>query len=179
MSISGMRMRLCGSGLTAGWPLVRIEMMLHRVARVLLVVALVSVGGSAPLAHAHPHGHAHSAARPEEARAHSRSAHPHRHPHRHPHHPGQGAHWHLTGRQPADTPGTHTLAGDRHHHAAVALATVAVERPSVRAGATPSMVEVRKAGTLPDPPGRLMPVAVNARPDPPPRIVLSARGPPV
>ena len=145
--------------------------MIHRVVRVLLVGALVSAGGSTPFAHVHPHGHGHGAPRAEEARAYSQSA----------YHQGQGAHWHLTGRQAADTSGTNTLVGARQHHASIALPTVAVERPSVGVGATPSLVEVWEAGIVPDPPapGRRVPVAANARPNSPLRIVLGARAPPV
>ena len=144
-------------------------MMIHRVVRVLLVGTLVSAGGSTPFAHVHPHGHDHGAPRAGEAPAHSRSA----------HHQGQGAHWHPTHRHVADAPGTTTLGDIRQHHASVALPTAAVERPSASVGVTPALVEVWAAGIVPDPPGRHVPVATNARPNPPPRIVLGARAPPV
>ena len=143
--------------------------MIHRVVRVLLVGVLVLAGGSTPFAHVHPHGHDHGTPRAVEARAHSQSAHPQ----------GQGAHWHLTGRQAADTPGTNTLVGARQHHTSVALPTVAVECPSIGVGATPALVEVCEAGIVPGPLGRRVPVAANARPNPPPRIILGARAPPV
>ena len=153
--------------------------MIERFAYVLLIVALVSAGGSAPFAHVHPQSPDHTALQPdtapqpEEARAHSHSA------HRHRHHQGQGAHWHLRGRQAADGPAT-TLVGNRHHHpTTVAVATVAVERLGVRGGATPALADVWEAGTVPDPPGRPVPVAANARPNPPPRILLAARAPPL
>ena len=42
---------LAARGLTAAWPLVRIEVVVQRVAYVLLVAALVSAGGSTPFAH--------------------------------------------------------------------------------------------------------------------------------
>ena len=144
-------------------------MMSYRVVRVLLVWALVSAGESMPFAHVHPHGHDHGTPRAEEARALSQSA----------HHQGQGAHWHLTGRQAVDTPGTDMLVGVRQHHSSVVLPTVAVERPTVGVGATPALVEMWEAVIVPDPPVRPVPVAANARPNPPPRIVLGARAPPV
>lgn len=137
----------------------------QRVARGLLVVVLVSAGASAPLAHVHPAGHDHAALSPE---GHSHAA----------HHQEQGAHWHLTGRQVPDGPGIPARVGNRHHHAAVAVATVAVERPSVRGGGTPALLEVWEGGTAPDGQGRSVPVAANARPNPPPRILLVARAPP-
>ena len=143
--------------------------MIHRVVRVLLVGTLVSAGGSTPFAHIHPRGHDHGAPRAGDAPAHSQSA----------HHQGQGAHWHLTGRHVPDAPGTNTLGDTRPHDASVALPTAAVERLSVGVGATPALVEMWAAGIVPDPSGRPMPVAANARPNPPPRIVLGARAPPV
>lgn len=155
--------------------------MVQRVAYVLLVAALVSAGGSAPFAHVHPRGPDHTAfqpdtaRQPDEARLDSHSA--HQQGHRHRHAQGQGAHWHLTGRQAADAPGLTTRIGSPHHHP-VAVSTVAVERLSVRGGATPALAEVWAAGTVPDPPGRPVPVAANARPNPPPRILLAARAPP-
>ena len=144
-------------------------MMFHHVAAMLLVVALTSAGGSASFAHIHPHGHDHDAPLPEEAQAHNQSA----------HHRGQGAHWHLNGRHAADSPGTDTLAGDRHHHASVSFATVAVERSTVLVGATSALVEMREAGLVPAPPARPIPVAANTRLNPPPRVILAARAPPV
>ena len=142
--------------------------MFQRVAHVLLVVALVSAGGSAPFGHVHPPSHHPTAPQPEEAQAHHHAA----------HHQGQGVHWHLTGRQAPDKPGTTTLVGNGHHHAAVAVATVAVDRPTVRGGATPGLAEVWEAGTVRVGQGRPVPIAANARPNPPPRILLVARAPP-
>ena len=154
--------------MTPVWPLVRIEAMIHRVAHLLVAVALVSASGSTPFAHVHPDGPHRAAPRATDAPDHSHSG----------HHQEQGAHWHLTGRQAADRPGSTTLDGDRHHHASVAVATVAVERPSVRGGPIPALAEVWENGVVPDPPSRPTPVAANARPNPPPRIVLAARAPP-
>ena len=153
--------------------------MIERFAYVLLIVALVSAGGSAPFAHVHPQSPDHTALQPdtapqpEEARAHSQSA------HRHRHHQGQGAHWHLRGRQAADGPATTTLVGNPHQRASVAIPTVAEKRPGGDDGATPALADVWEAGTVPDPPGRPVPVAANARPNPPPRILLAARAPPL
>lgn len=149
--------------------------MVQRVAYVLLVAALVSAGGSAPFAHVHQRGPDHTALQPDEARLDSHSA--HQQGHRHRHAQGQGAHWHLTGRQAADAPSLTTRIGGPHHHP-VAVSTVAVERLSVRGGATPALAEVWAAETVPALPGRPVPVAANARPNPPPRILLAARAPP-
>ena len=155
--------------------------MIERFAYVLLIVALVSAGGSAPFAHVHPQSPDHTALQPdtapqpEEARLDSHSA--HRQGHRHRHAQGQGAHWHLTRRLAADGPGTTTRVGNPHHHP-VAVLMVAVERLSVGGNTTHALADVWQAGTGPDPPGRPVPVAANARPNPPPRILLSARAPP-
>ena len=143
--------------------------MIDFVARLLLVVALVSASGSAPFAHIHPHGHDHGAVRLDDAQARNQPA----------HHQGEGGHWHLTGHHAADTPGTNTLVGDQHRPISVTLETNAIERPTVRIGTTPALVEVREAGIVPAPPARPVPVAANGRPNPPPRTVLGARAPPV
>ena len=148
--------------------------MVQRVAYVLLVVALVSAGGSAPFAHVHPQAPDHTAPRPEKARRDSHSA--HRQGQRHRHAQGQGAHWHLTERQAADGPGTTTRVGNPHHNS-VAVSMVAVQRLSVGGNATPALADVWQPGTVPDSKGRPAPVAANARPNPP-RILLSARAPP-
>ena len=151
--------------------------MFQCVAHVLLVVALVSAGGSAPFAHVHPHGSHHTAPPPEEARADSHSAHQQRHRHAQ----GQGAHWHLSGRQAADGPATATLVPNAHQNppVAVSVSMVAVERLGVRGGGTPALAEGWEAGTVPDPPGRPLAVAAKAGPNnPPPRLRLVARAPP-
>lgn len=150
--------------------------MFLRVAHVLLVVALVSAGGSAPFAHLHPHSSHHTAPPPDEARADSHSTHQQAHRHGQGQ---QGAHWHLRGRQAADGPATTTLVGNPHQRASVAIPTVAEKRPGGDDGATPALADVWEAGTVPDPPGRPVPVAANARPNPPPRILLAARAPPL
>lgn len=142
--------------------------MLCRLAHVLLVVALVSAGGSAPFAHVHAHGHDPATPHADDAPAHNHAG----------HRPGQGAHWHLNTQQAADSSGATTLGNDPRHHAPVAVATVAVERPSDRGGATPALSEAWEAGIVPDLPGRPVPIDSNARPNPPPRLLLAARAPP-
>ena len=148
--------------------LVRIEMMIRRLAHALLVVALVSSGGTAPFAHMHAHGDVDVATQPDEAQPHGHSD----------HHTGPGAHWHLTTPQAAASPGATSLVGIRHHHTQVAVATVAIERPVVRVGGTPALSEAWQVGIVPDLPARPVPIDANARPNPPPRIVLAARAPP-
>ena len=128
--------------------------MIHRVASVLLVVALVLAGGSEPSRHM------------RQTR---------RSPRRELVGGAVAAARHLHGY----AAGTNTLVGDRHHHLSVPLATVAVAHPNVRVGATPALVGVWEARIVPDLPGQPVPVAANARPNRPPRVVLPARAPPV
>ena len=151
-------------------PVVTIEAMFQRVAHVLLVAALVSAGGSAPFAHIHPPDHQNAAPEPDEALAHSAP--------KHHHHQSQGAHSHPTERQTADGTGSTTLVGNPHHPPPVPIATVAVERLSVRATATPALAAVWAPDSAPVPPNRPVPVAANARPNPPPPVALAARAPP-
>jgi hypothetical protein len=141
----------------------------RRLAYVLLVVALVSSGGTAPFAHVHAHGDVHDATQPDEAQAHGHTE----------HHTDQGAHWHLTTRRAAAPPDTTAVVGMRYHHTQVAVATVAIERPGVRVGSTPALSEAWQVGIVPVLPGRPVPIDANARPNPPPRIVLAARAPPI
>ena len=124
--------------------------MTHRVASVLLVVALVSAGGL-------PVRHVRSNNRPPRQQRLVRVEEPEA--------------VHLQGHALR----TNTLVGDRHHHQ---LATDADVRPSVRVGATSALVEVGEAGVVPELPGQPVPVAANTRPNRPPRVVLSARAPP-
>ena len=144
--------------------------MFQRAAHVLLVAALVSAGGSAPFAHVHPPDHQDAAPEPDEALAHSAPE--------HHHHQSQGAHSHPTGRQTAKGPGSTTLVGNPHPPPPVPIATVAVERPSGRAAATPALTAVWASDSALVPPSRPVPVAANARPNPPPPITLAARAPP-
>ena len=142
--------------------------MIRRTARLMLVLALVSTSGSAPFAHVHPRGHDHGASGPEDSRAHTEGAQP----------TGPGTHWHQAGHHTADLPGATKLPSNGHHHASVALVTVAVERTSVFVDSTDALIRVRATGIVPDPPGRPVPVPATARSKPPPRIVLAARAPP-
>lgn len=145
--------------------------MFQRVAHVLFVAMLVSAEGSAPFAHIHPSDHQDAAPEPAEALAHSAPEH---------HHPqSQGAHSHPTRWQTAEGPGSTTLVGKPHHSPPVPIATVAVERPSVRAAATPALTAMWAPDSVPVPPSRPVPVAANARPNPPPPVTLAARAPPV
>ena len=162
--------------------------MLQRVAHVLLVVALVSAGRTAPFAHIHPQDHPgthgrhgalgepgrHHPSEPGATRPHDAAEHQVRH--QHPQ--SLGAHWHPTGRQTAERPGSTTLVGTALRARPVAVATVAVERPGVRAGATPALTTVWVPGGTPVPSSRPVPVATNARPNPPPPAALAARAPP-
>ena len=148
---------------------------LHRVAHALLVVVLVSTGGSAPFAHVHARVADHDRADHGAAGPHGVSVHGHD-----AHHHGQNAHWHLPVRHAA-------VAGDAaprvgttpHDHAAIPFPTVAEERPSTRAGATPALVVVWQADVAPPPIARPISVAATARSNPPPRLALGARAPPV
>ncbi len=119
--------------------------MTHRVASVLLVVALVSIGGL-PVAHVRQN-------RPLRQRQLVR-----------------------VNEVEGYASGTTTLVDNRHRHRLVTIADV---RPSVRGGATPALVEVGEAEVVPELPGQSVPVAANTRPSRPPRVVLSARAPPV
>ena len=121
--------------------------MIHRVAGV-LVVALVSAGGSGPLAPV-----------PQNRRS-----------------PRSGL---VVGgsKRSVAQPGQHGV-GDRSHHLSVALATVAVARPSLHVRAIPALVELREAGIVPDLPGQTVSVDANTRPNRRPRVVLTARAPP-
>ena len=128
--------------------------MIHRVASVLLVLVLVSAGGSDPFARV--------PRRNQRPRVMPRGA-------------GRLVDTAEIVRLRGHTLITNTLVGDRHHHQ---LATVADVRPSVRVGATSALVEVGEAGVVPELPGQPVPVAANTRPNRPPRVVLSARAPP-
>lgn len=132
--------------------------MIHRVAGALLVVALVVAGGLAPFTHV-PRNRRSPRQRVLVGRGASRVAEP--------------------VSPQGHAPGTNTSVGDRHYHFSVAQPDDAVARPRVRVGTTPGVVEGWDAGIMPELPGRPVPVAVNARPNRPPRVVLAARAPPV
>ena len=133
------------------------KMMFHRIASVLLVAALVLVGGAAPFTHVPRMNR-----RPRQlVGSCERSV-------------GELGHLH------SQAAGTNTLVGDRHHHLSVTPTTGAVTHPSVRVGATPALVGFVMAGIVPDLlPGQPVPVAVNTRPNLQPRVVLPTRAPPV
>ncbi len=131
-------------------------MMIHRVASVLLVMALVWAGGSVASA--------------QVPRTNRRPRQPVGCCERSLCEAG-----HLRGNAADAT----TLVGGRRHHSSVTLATVAVTRPSVRVGATPALVGFSMAGIVPDFWAQPLPVATNTRPVRRPRVVLPARAPPV
>lgn len=148
---------------------------LHRVAHALLVVVLVSTGGSAPFAHVHAPAADHDRADHGAAGPHGVSVHGHD-----AHHHGQDAHWHLPVRLAA-VPGDAAprVGATPHDHAAIPFPTVAEERPSTRAGATLALVVVWQADVAPPPIERPISVVATARSNPPPRLALGARAPPV
>ena len=155
------------NGLTPFWPLVTIETMLSHVVRVFLVIAVVSTAGMGSFAHIHPTGH--GSQQPEGSRTHDHSAHDR----------SSGAHWHLTGLEATEKPGTIRLAGNLHRHASVRVEVLAVDRSSVRIGATSPLVEAWWADIVPMPSAWRLSIVTKASPDLPPPIVLPARAPPI
>lgn len=153
--------------------------MTQRLAFLLLVVALVSSGASAPFAHVHPpdrHDHG-----PTPIQIHSHSS-----DHDHDHN-GDDAHWHITGQETHSADnlqrfGSHqglaVALGESGRHVSVALAAVAVERPTASADAAPSLVRSRQAGIKPDQRGRHLSAQLSHLPNPPPRVGQSTRAPP-
>ena len=134
--------------------------MIHRVAGVLLVVALGSSAGVTPFARVRMNLRT-PRHRLLVGRAVRRIAEP--------------APVQVHGHAPV----SNTLVDYSHHQLSVVLATVAVEHPSVRVGVTPALVGVSAARIVPDLPSRSVPVTANARSNRPPRVVLTARAPPV
>ena len=143
--------------------------MLSHIARVFLVITVVSAGGIESFAHIHPHGHGHGTVQPEEAPSHGYSAHRQR----------SGAHWHLTGPESAEKPGTTRFASNTHRHASVRVEVLAIERSSGRIGATSALVEAWRAEIVPGASCRHLSIVTKGSPDLPPRIVLPARAPPI
>ena len=143
--------------------------MLSHIARVFLVIMVVLAGGIEPFAHIHPHGHGHATVQPEETPNHGHSAHRQR----------SGAHWHLTGSESPERPGTTKFTKNTHRHASVRVEVLAVERSSGRIGATAALVEAWRVEIVPVASGRHLSIVTKARPDRPPRIVLPARAPPI
>ena len=141
--------------------------MLQRIARLLLVVALVSSGATAPFLHVHAHGAHHGASHAGRADEHCA------------HHHAEGAHWHLGGSPAPRTGGALATGAASHQHAAVALSAVAVETASAGLDAPRAVVDA-PASAVPAGRGDLRArVAADAGPDPPPLILLAARAPPV
>ena len=145
--------------------------MLSHLARVFLVMAVVSAGGIESFAHIHPHGHGHGTLQPEETTSHGHSVHAH----------GQslGAHWHLTGPEVAEKSSTTRFTSNTHRHVSVRVEVLAVERSSVRIGAASALVDAWWTEIAPVSSGWCLSIVTKACPDLPPRIVLPARAPPV
>lgn len=154
--------------LTGAGPVVRIEVMLHRIAHVLLVAALASSSVSAPFQHVHAHGPAYGASSSHGEATDEHCA----------HHHAEGAHWHLAEGRTSGADGARAAAGAGHRHAAVALPSIAVETSPICVDVSAAPVELPDAAALPNPPGVPAPVDANAGPDPPPRAASAARAPP-
>ena len=138
----------------------------HRIARVLLAVALVSSGVTAPFMHVHAHGAAHPASHGDGTDEHCA------------HHHAEGAHWHPPGSAASDGGGALATAGGGHRHAAVALSAAAIETSSPAVDQPWLRLDAPESG-IPSKPARAhLPVDPTAGPDPPPRAV-AARAPPV
>ena len=142
------------------------ETMAQRLALLLLVVAFVSSGASAPFAHVHPpDGHNHG---PASIQVHSHSS----------THDSDDAHWHVRGQE-AHSAGELRRFGSSHRHVSVAFAAVAVERSTTSADGAQPLVKDRQSLVRPDPWGRHLTVPLSRLPNPPPRVGPSARAPPV
>ena len=143
--------------------------MLHRIARLLLVVVLVSSGATAPFLHVHAHGADHGVSSSHARQADAHCA----------HHHAEGVHWHPARNRAPDAAGALAAVGFGHRHAAVALSAAAMEASPVCLAAPGAWVEPPETGVLPTSPGAHAPVDPTAGPDPPPRAVNAARAPPV
>lgn len=141
--------------------------MLHCIARLLLVVALVSSGATAPFLHVHAHGADHGASHPGRADEHCA------------HHHAEGAHWHLGGSPASRAGGALATGAASHRHAAVALSAAAVETAAVGLDAACALVDAPESAVPAGPGGMRARVAADAGPDPPPLILLATRAPPV
>ena len=142
--------------------------MAHRIARVLLAVALASSGVSAPFMHVHAHGSAHVAS------SHGEGIDEHC-----AHHHAEGVHWHPPGSAAPARGGALATAAAGHLHAAVALSAAAIGSSPVDVGQFLATVEAPEAGAPPIERGVRTPVDPTAGPDPPPCAVGAARAPPV
>ena len=133
------------------------HIVIYRVAGVLLVVALVSTGGSDPFARV-----------PQNRRS-----------------PrprlvvGGGGSSVAETQQHGHAAGTHSFEGDRPSYLSVTLATVTVAPPSLHIDASPALAELHGAGMVPELPGHPVSVAANTRPHRLPLVRLAARAPPV
>ena len=139
--------------------------MVQRLALLLLVVALVSSGASAPFAHVHPpdrHDHG-----PASIQVHSHSS----------NHDSDDTHWHVRGQE-AHSAGELGRFGSRHRHVSVALAAVAVERSTASADAAPSLMTDRQSVVESDEWVRRLTVPLSHLPNPPPRVGQATRAPP-
>ena len=139
----------------------------HRIARVLLAVALVSSGVSAPFLHVHAHGSGHVAS------LHGEGVDEHC-----AHHHAEGVHWHPTGSPASDGGSALATAGAGHRHAAVAVSAAAIESSSTDLGRSFTPLEAPEAGAPPLERGARAPIDPTAGPDPPFRTVAAARAPP-
>lgn len=141
--------------------------MAHRIARVLLALALASSGVSAPFLHVHAHGSAHAASHGAGTDEHCE------------HHHAEGVHWHPAGSAAPDSGGSLATAGGGHLHAAVALSAAAIESASTDVGRSITPIEAPEAGAPPMEHGARAPVDPITGPDPPPLARAAARAPPV
>ena len=131
----------------------------------LLVAALVGYGASAPFAHAHAHG------RTPDGRSTWGPD-----PHCDRHHE-QGAHWHHAAAATNGAPDGPAMA-DTHRHAAVGLATGAIETGPPHVAPADAVTEAGAAVAGPGSGGAPPPATFADGPDPPPCAAAPARAPP-
>ena len=143
--------------------------MLHRIARLLLVAALVSSGASAPFLHVHAHGSGHAASPALGAGGDEHCA----------HHHAAGAHWHPAGSPAPRAGGVLATDAAPHGHAAVTLSAPAIETSSIGVDTPCALVDAPETGIPSSRTGARAPVAADAGPDPPPLLLPAARAPPV
>ena len=130
---------------------------IHRVGGALLVVALVSTGGSGPLAHVPLNQRV---LRPRLV-------------------VGGGATCVVEPDRHGQAPGTNALVRNRYQQRSIAPTTGAVARAGLSVATTPALVELWEARIAPDLPGQPVPVATSTAPNPHLSVVLGARAPPV
>ena len=151
-------------------PRVRVSIgaMSDRVVCMVLAVVLVIAGGSAPFAHVHPHGEGDGVDQRADVGVNTSPPHDH----------ARGAHWHPVGSHAAERLAI-TISRGHHRHLSVPLDALAVERPNVRIGVAPALVETWTAQVMLDPPFQSASVGSNARAQPPPSRLVTARAPPL